>query len=105
MPSPTMASEHHFGSLYDHFDPVQQGTSSRQHEQAAAYQRQLEDQQRIQQQLVASHQQAVAAQRDAASQASRETTNYRDHYNLVAEAARRAEMACLERDMEGFDLR
>jgi hypothetical protein len=100
-----MASEPHFGSLYGHFDPAQQGASSRQQDQAEAYQRQLEDQQRLQQQLVASHQQAVAAQRDAASQASRETTQYRNHYGLVAEAARRAEMAILQREMEGFDLR
>jgi hypothetical protein len=100
MPSPTMASEPHFGSL------AQQ--ASRHHDEAAAhrdsYQQQLEYQQRLQQQLVASHQQATAAQRDAASQASRETTQYRDHFSLVAEAARRAEMAVLERDLEDFDL-
>jgi hypothetical protein len=103
MPSPTMASEPHFGSLYGHFDPAQQQDQAAAHR--LAYQQRLEDQQRLHQQLVAMHQQAAAAQRDAACQASRETTQYRDHNGLLAEAARRAQMAILTRDMGDFDLR
>lgn len=109
MPSPTMASEPYFGSLQSKVESAYQNPSSAYQERAAhlaAYQQQLEDQQRHEQQLIATHQQAAAAQRDAAAaQASMETTQYLQPGRLLQEAARRAEIAVLMRDLEGVDLR
>lgn len=42
--------------------------------------------------------------RTGSGQTAQETSAYISQYGLLAEAARRAEIACLERDMSGFDL-
>lgn len=45
-----------------------------------------------------------APQRQGAGQTAPETANLLSQYNLVAEAAKRAQMAVLMRDMEGMDM-
>lgn len=42
--------------------------------------------------------------RTGAGQTAQETSAYISQYGLLAEAAKRAQIACLERDMSGFDL-
>lgn len=42
--------------------------------------------------------------RNGAGQTAQETMSYLNEYNLVAEAAKRAQMAVLMRDMEGVEL-
>lgn len=42
--------------------------------------------------------------RGAAGATAQETNSYIDRYSRVAEAAKRAQMACLERDLNGVEL-
>jgi len=57
-----------------------------------------------QQAVLKAHQQAVMMQREATGNMAKETSMFRDQEALVAEAAKRAQMAVLERDMESVGL-
>jgi hypothetical protein len=75
----------------------------------------LQQLEHLQQQQMAAAQQAQQAQqqmvnynyrpdRSGAGETAQETNSYINQYALVAEAARRAQMAVLERELEGIEL-
>jgi len=76
---------------------------------------QMSHQQLLQLQQIQALQQAQQAQsnpqqwnyqpdRSESGQTAQETSAYISQYGLLAEAAKRAQIACLERDLSGFDL-
>ncbi|KAF2269874.1 hypothetical protein CC78DRAFT_242535 [Lojkania enalia] len=90
LPSPTASHSHRqdfFGSLNQQ-QPSQQTQQSQQQNQTP-------------QQPGNYHYQP---NRDGAGRTAAETNNYLDQYSLVAEAAKRAQMAVLMRDVEGMEL-
>jgi len=60
--------------------------------------------QEIQQRLMQAAQFQYQAERSAAAARAQETSSYIKDYGLVAEAAKRAQMAVLAREMESFEL-
>ena len=88
---------------------AQQAYSQQQYtQQQYAQQQQLQQQQQQQQQLQATGRveyYSYQPDRSGAGATAQETARYISDYGLVAEAAKRAEMAVLMRDLEGVDLR
>lgn len=87
-PSSPVQQSHFFGSLHPG-------------NMAAAQPAQV---QRPQQQASRSTSWEYQPNRNGAGQTAQETMAYLNEYNLVAEAAKRAQMAVLMRDMEGVEL-
>jgi hypothetical protein len=98
LPSPTVSQGAFFGSL---------GQMSQQQmlqlQQLQQLQQQQQQQQQSQGQQMAGYQ--YQPDRSGAGATAQETNSYINQYALLAEAAKRAEMAVLERDLDGFELR
>lgn len=97
---------------YTHRQAYQQQQYEQQYAQQQYAQQQYAQQQYVQQQHVQQQQQSGRVEgyqyqpdRSGAGATAQETAQYISDYGLVAEAARRAQMAVLMRDLEGVDLR
>jgi hypothetical protein len=86
--------------------PLPSPSSSQQHQGFFGSLNQQQTAQRQQSTQETAHPSAYQYQpnRDGAGRTAAETTNYLDQYALVAEAAKRAQMAVLMRDVEGMEL-
>ncbi|KAF2102667.1 hypothetical protein NA57DRAFT_71655 [Rhizodiscina lignyota] len=123
LPSPTAEQRPFFASLnpaspqastFQQIPSQQQGQM--QYQQQASYQTQAQMPQSptVQQQSQASQQQAVPHQmqtgwnyvpnRQGAGTSNPETASFLRDYNLIAEAAKRAQVACMIRDLDAMDM-
>jgi hypothetical protein len=111
LPSPTVSHQaQYFGSI--HPQQTQQSQSHAQYAQQYAQQQQQHPHQQQQQPHNQQQEQQKSMSgyhyqpdRAGAGQTAPETARYLGDFGLVAEAAKRAQMAVLMRDMEGVELR
>lgn len=118
LPSPTLDEQSYLGSMSHQTGSQQLGTVVRHQQnqqqiaaqQMAAIQHYQQQQQQQQQQAYFSQQQyaqdhyAYQSDRQRSGTSAQETNAYINNYALLAEAAKRAQMAVLERDLGGVDL-
>lgn len=105
LPSPSTSQQQaspFFASLHPQAYQQQGAAYMQQPVQAAAYQQSQSQQQSLGGRIEGYNYQPDRA---GAGTTAQETARYMSEYGLVAEAARRAQMAVLMRDLEGIDLR